>query len=80
MAEKMRFELDSKGVRELLQSDAMLDICSGYASRAVASLGDGYEVNTYHGRTRVNAEVEAVTAAAKKENLENNTILKAVMQ
>lgn len=77
---KSRFKLNKKGVRELMQSDAMLGICSEYANAALSSLGDGYGVNTYHGKTRVNAEVEAVTAKARRENLENNTILKAVLR
>ena len=77
---KMRFELNEKGVRELMQSDAMLSVCSEYANAALSSLGNGYGVNTYHGKTRVNAEVEAVTPAAKKENLNNNTIWKAVLR
>ena len=51
---KSRFKLNKKGVRELMQSDAMLGICSEYANAAVSSLGDGYGVNTYHGKTRVN--------------------------
>jgi hypothetical protein len=38
----------------------------------------GYETNDYRGKTRVNVEVCAVTYQAKKENLEYNTILKAV--
>ena len=77
---KTRFKLNKKGVRELMQSDAMLGICSQYASAALSSLGEGYDVNTYCGKTRVNAEVEAVTAKARKENLENNTIWKAVLR
>ena len=77
---KIRFELNEKGVRELMQSDAMLAECSKYANAALSSLGEGYDVNTYCGKTRVNAEVEAVTARARKENLENNTIWKAVLR
>jgi len=73
-----RFELNTAGVRELLQSSEMMAVCEQYANNAVASLGDGYEASTYVGKTRVNASVMAVTYAAKKENLETNSILKAV--
>ena len=73
-----KFELNTAGVRELLQSSEMMSICEQYANNAVAALGDGYEMSTYVGKTRVNASVMAVSYAAKKENLENNSILKAV--
>ena len=73
-----RFELNSQAVRELLQSQEMMGICNEYASKAQSKLGDGYEVTTHTGKTRVNAQVEAVTYKAKKDNAKNNTILKAV--
>jgi hypothetical protein len=75
---KVKFELNRNGVRELLKSPEMMAVCQGYANRALSSLGDGYEVSTMTGRNRVNAEVRAETFAARKENLENNTILKAL--
>lgn len=78
MANKVKFELNREGVRELLKSQEMMDICKGYADRAQASLGDGYEVTTHTGTNRVNAMVAAESRKAKKENLEDNTILKAV--
>lgn len=73
-----KFELNTAGVRELMQSSEMMAICEQYASNAVAQLGDGYEVSTYTGKTRVNASVVATTYAARKENSETNSILKAV--
>lgn len=75
---KVRFELNRNGVRDLLRSPEMMAVCQQYANRALSSLGPGYEVNTMTGRNRVNAEVQAVTYAARKENLKDNTILKAL--
>ena len=75
---KVRFELNREGVRELLRSKEMMDVCQEYANNALGKLGDGYEVTTHTGTNRVNAQVAAVTAAAKKENLSDNTIIKAV--
>jgi len=75
---KTKFELNRSGVRELLRSPEMMAVCQGYADRALSSLGDGYEVSTMTGRNRVNAEVRAETYAAKKDNLKNNSILKAL--
>lgn len=75
---KVKFELNREGVRELLRSGEMMNVCRGYADRAAAVCGDGYSVNTYTGRNRVNAEIKAETFKARKDNLENNTILKSL--
>lgn len=75
---KQKFVLNREGVRELMQSDAMVNVLQSYANTAMASLGDGYESSTYVGRNRANVRIEAVTSAAKKENSDNNTLLKAV--
>lgn len=75
---KVKFELNRSGVRELLKSKEMMDICSEYAQSALGRLGDGYEMSTHTGVNRVNAEVKAESFAAKRDNLKNNSILKAV--
>ena len=74
----LRFELNREGVRDLLRSKEMMNVCQEYANNALGKLGDGYEVTTHTGTNRVNAQVAAVTYAAKKENLSDNTIIKAV--
>lgn len=73
-----KFVLNREGVRDLLRSKEMMDICSDYANSALGRLGSGYEVTTHTGQNRVNAQVAAETFAAKRENLKSNTILKAV--
>ena len=75
---KDRLELNSDGVRELLQSPEMAAICTELANGIAARAGTGYQVTTYTGKTRVNASVKAVTEEAWKDNLKNNTLLKAV--
>lgn len=75
---KFKFELNKSGVRELMQSAEMMAICKEYADNALGILGDGYEVSTHTGKTRVNASVIATSYEARKENAEDNTILKAV--
>jgi hypothetical protein len=72
------FELNYKGVNELLTSSEMLAICQGYADNALHSLGQGYSSVQYKGKNRVAVEVKADTFLARRENLENNTILKAI--
>lgn len=73
-----RVELNSDGVRELLQSSEMAGICRSLAEGIAGRAGTGYEVTTYTGKTRVNASVHAATEEARKDNLKNNTLLKAV--
>ena len=74
-----RFELNRDGVRDMMKSPEMMAICKGYADSARSQLGDGYEVTTHVGKSRVNASVMAETYNARAENAENNSILKAVM-
>lgn len=74
----VRIELNSDGVRELLKSQEIRDVCAEFASKAVSRLGEGYSSTIYTGKNRVNASVYAESVEAKRENLENNTILKAI--
>lgn len=78
MAKHVEVELNRDGVRELMQSKEMLAICKGLAYDAAARCGSGFSVNTYKGKTRVNAEVFAETHSARRENMKHNTILKAL--
>lgn len=78
MASKVTIELNSDGVRELLRSDEMKDICAEVAKDVLAKCGDGYAMDTYTGTNRVNAMVYTETYAAMKDNYSNNTLLKAV--
>jgi hypothetical protein len=78
MADKFKFELNRDGVKQLMQSPEMMAVCEAYARRAQSTLGNGYEVSTMTGKTRVNAQISAVTYKARKENSENNTILKSL--
>lgn len=74
---KVKFELDRAGVRELMKSPEAMSICKEYASAIRNRAGDGYEVDTYVGKTRANASVYAATYKARRDNYENNTLLKA---
>lgn len=75
---KVRIELNHEGMRELLRSPAMLAVCEEYANRARSRLGEGYSVNSRIGTGRANAEVMAETFKARRDNLKNNSILKAL--
>ena len=75
---KVKFKLNTSGVRAILQSDEMMSICKEYADGIQARAGEGYETDTFVGKNRVNASVFTATPEAMKDNLENNTLLKAV--
>lgn len=75
---KMRFVLDRKGVRQLLKSPEALAVCKEHADATRSSLGNGYTVTTRTGKTRVNAEVAAYTQKARRDAMENDTIMKAL--
>ena len=78
MSKGVNFKLNRAGVRAMLRSPQMLEVCEQCARTVQARCGDGYEVSTHTGKTRANASVYAKTIEARKDNLENNTLLKAV--
>jgi hypothetical protein len=70
--------LNSEGIQALLKSDEMKAICEEHAQEIRSRCGDGYEMDSRVGKTRVNAMVYADTVKAKRDNSKNNTILKAL--
>lgn len=78
MSKKVEVELNSAGIQELLKSAEIEAICREYADQVRDRAGDGYEVNTQVGKTRVNAMVFAASGEAARDNLKNNTLLKAL--
>jgi len=75
---KMKFKLNYDGVGELLKGSEMKDLLSNKADEIQGRCGAGYKSDVRVGKTRVNAMVSAATFQAKRDNLKNNTILKAV--
>ena len=71
-----KFELNRAGVGELLKSSAMQDVLISYADRVADSAGDGYDV--YVGPSRANVSVRIATQEAYYDNLDNNTMEKAL--
>lgn len=74
----MKFKLNSDGVRELLKSQEMQSVLIEKATGIKNRCGEGYTQDVYVGKNRANAMVKAETYQAKRDNLKNNTILKAV--
>ena len=74
---KVNFKLNKAGVRQLLRSQEAMNVVTGYAYSMQSRCGDGYEVTYMTGKNRVNASVAPMTAEARRDNYENNTLLKA---
>ena len=75
---KSGFKLNYAGVGQLLKSAEMQKVLEEKATAINNRCGDGYGQDTYVGKTRANAMVYAETFEAKRDNMKNNTILKAV--
>lgn len=78
MAKKVKVKLNRSGVRKMLRSTEIMQVCKDHAYATQAALGEGYEVTYRTGKNRANAEIAAVSKEAREENAKNNTILKAL--
>ena len=76
--DKIRIELNRDAVRNMLRSSEMQSICREHAERIASNAGDGYNVDTYVGKNRCNAQVSTVTDEAYRDNLQNNTLLRGL--
>lgn len=75
---KVKFELNTKGVGQLLKSDEMKAVLESAANTVASRAGGGYEVKTIKAQTRVIATVAAADKETRRDNLKNNTLLKAL--
>ena len=75
---KVDIKLNSEGVRSLLKSPEMRAICNEYALRIATNAGEGYDIQERSYPSRVGTVVKPITAKARKDNSDNNTLLKAV--
>lgn len=75
---KVEVEIDSKGARDLMRSEEVMQLCESYANDAMSKLGNGYLLTSYIGKNRLNVSIKAMTREARRDQYENNTILKAI--
>lgn len=75
---KYKFTLNKRGVRELLRGEEIQIVLNEKAEQIQSRCGIGYEIDSYIGRFRANSMIYANTYGAKRDNLKNNTILKAL--
>lgn len=73
-----KFILDKNGVRELLKSAELQAECLKYASGIQGRAGGGYAVEARNYPERAGAVVKCETKESIRDNLKNNTLLKAV--
>ena len=80
MTKKYKFVLNRSGVRKLLNSDEMRKILSKKADEVLHDINkEGYEKGEiYSGENRPNIDIFCTTYEAKKDNLKNNTLEKAL--
>lgn len=75
---KVKFKLDLAGLNQLMKSGEMQAVLNSAANQIAAAAGDGFEVERAHPISFVGiAAVHAETPAARRDNSENNTLLKA---
>lgn len=75
---KVKIELNSSGIRQLLKSEEMGQMLKQQAEQVRAQCGSGYSTDLYQASSRVIAGLFAETAEAAKQNSRENTLLKAL--
>lgn len=78
MSSKFKFELNHAGVSELLKSSKMKNVLGRYASNVSSKAGKGYSTSVIDVSDRAKAFVHTSTKSAQRDNLKNNTLLKAL--
>lgn len=74
----VKIVLNRAGVRQLLKDEKIAQVCRDIANQTVSRCGEGYEVQDRNYPERTGAAVLAVTYQAKRDNSENQTLLKAL--
>lgn len=74
----VRIELNSAGIREMLLSPEMQAVLEEHAAQVAGRCGAGYEHDVHLTGGRAVASAYAVTPDAVKDNLDNNTLLRAL--
>lgn len=70
--------LNSQGVRELLKSEEILNQCIELGSEIQSRAGEHYQMETRHYPERNGVAVFPADIQGNRDNLKNNTLLKAL--
>lgn len=71
-------KLNYKGIGELLKSQWAADCCKEVGDHVAQTAGEGYETRAHVSDQRAIVNVYAATKEANQDNLDNNTLLKAL--
>lgn len=74
---KVKIKLNRSEIREFLKSEDTEQILMSVAN-PIVSANKGFKADSYKGKNRSNVAIYAYTKKAYKDNLKNNTLLKAV--
>lgn len=75
---KVKIVLNDAGVRELLKSSEISEACRSAATGVQARAGEEYILEERNYPERTGWAVRPGTVAAHRDNLKNNTLLKAI--
>lgn len=78
MASKMVFKYSRKGFNELRRSPEMLAICQEYADQVRRQAGKDYGTERRRYRSRCGVVIAPISQDGVRDNLKNNTLLKAL--
>lgn len=74
----LKFDLNESGVRELMQSNEMINVLDEYAQGVIRKCSGNYETSSYVGKTRANVSVVTSDEKTFFKNLNDNEVLKAL--
>lgn len=75
---KMKFELNSSGVSELLRSAEMQNLLREKGKEVKDRAGEGFELTVSPGQKRANATISTTNVKSRQKNAKDNTLLKAL--
>lgn len=81
MSKILCFELNTAGVREMLQSEGMQVVIQNYTDRVLENCGGasaGYSADVRVGKNRAVGRVSADSASALRQNEDSNSLLKGL--
>jgi len=80
MSKKVKIELNSKGIQELLSSAEMQTLLAREGANMAARAGNGYDsrVHVMPNPRRAAVNVYPSTPEAAKDNYQNNTLVKVI--
>ncbi len=78
MSKKVKIELNSDGIIAMMNSTEMQTELWMYAERVASNAGIATNITVQPGKTRASARVATGSKEAYKENMTNNTLLRAL--